>query len=65
MCEVAYGRVQGRSKLIEHFRSAKFPGEDADFCPLVYIDPAAPPLTIHRYLEQQEGREQDGQEAGA
>lgn len=28
-CEVTYGRVQGREALVQHFRSSKFPSDDA------------------------------------
>lgn len=41
VCEVTYGRVQGRDALVEHFRSAKFPSEDPEFQPLVMKTTAA------------------------
>ena len=54
MCEVTYGRVQGRETLVEHFKASKFPSDDIDFMPLVYSRVegglASHPLAIHQYL---------------
>ena len=36
VCEVTYGRVQGRQALVEHFRASKFPCDDPDYQPLVF-----------------------------
>ena len=54
MCEITYGRVQGRDTLIQHFRASKFPSDDIEFMPLVYTRVAAgvasDPVAIHAYL---------------
>ena len=60
VCEITYGRVQGRDSLIDHFKSAKFPSSDPEYLPLIYehrltvsgkyvVDHK--PLTIHEYLQ--------------
>ena len=36
VCEVTYARVQGRDNLVQHFKNAKFPSTDPEYCPLVY-----------------------------
>lgn len=36
VCEVKYGRVQGREALIEHFKNSKFPSNDIDSLPLLF-----------------------------
>ena len=59
VCEITYGRVQGRDALVQHFKSAKFPSTDAEYCPLVFEcavdedgkEQAHSPLPIHEYLE--------------
>lgn len=54
MCEVTYGRVQGRDALVSHFRASKFPSDDIEFMPLVFTRAeggmAACPVPIHQYL---------------
>ncbi|PSC76092.1 Sn1-specific diacylglycerol lipase beta [Micractinium conductrix] len=59
VCEVTYGRVQGRDLLVEHFKASKFPSEDPELMPLVYTlaesGAVADPLPIHRFLERAEG----------
>lgn len=59
VCEVTYARVQGRDALVEHFRAAKFPSDDAEYQPLVYVHSegaqgqapsAVDPLPIHAFL---------------
>lgn len=68
VCEITYGRVQGRDSLVQHFKSAKFPSSDAEYCPLVFScsggengEPleAHSPLPIHEYLEVTEGKEEE------
>ena len=60
VCEITYGRVQGQDELVQHFKTAKFPSTDAEYCPLVFArdegsagEPARAhtPLPIHTYLE--------------
>lgn len=36
VCEVKYGRVQGRDALVEHFKNSKFPSNDIDSLPLLF-----------------------------
>jgi hypothetical protein len=36
VCEITYARVQGRDSLVQHFKTAKFPSEEAEYQPLVY-----------------------------
>jgi hypothetical protein len=59
VCEVTYGRVQGRETLVEHFKASKFPSDDTDFMPLVYsrveAGVASQPLAIHQYLSNTHG----------
>lgn len=68
VCEITYGRVQGRDSLIQHFRASKFPGDDAEFQPLVYRcvggdgGNATDPLTIHQYLGEGEEEVLEGGE---
>ncbi|KAL4420998.1 hypothetical protein ABPG77_001317 [Micractinium sp. CCAP 211/92] len=54
VCEVTYGRVQGREALVSHFRASKFPSDDIEFMPLVFTRVeaglAARPVPIHQYL---------------
>jgi hypothetical protein len=61
VCEVTYGRVQGRETLVEHFKASKFPSDDIDFMPLVYsrveAGVASHPLAIHQYLGNSHGGE--------
>jgi hypothetical protein len=57
VCEVKYARVQGRSALVTHFRTAKFPQEDSEGAcqPVVYRvveGRAVEPLPIHAHLAQ-------------
>jgi RNA recognition motif-containing protein len=60
VCEVTYARVQGRDNLVQHFKNAKFPSTDTEYCPLVYRHTeneevrAHMPLPIHNYLESLE-----------
>lgn len=58
ICEVTFARVQGREALIEHFKGAKFPSDDADLQPLVYTqregDVASAPMAIHAYIAVKE-----------
>jgi len=52
--------VQGRDSLVEHFRAAKFPSDEAEYQPLVYGHEEGPqgqgpaaavePLPIHAFL---------------
>jgi hypothetical protein len=35
VCEVAYGRIQGKAMLIEHFRSSRLVHKHEKYCPLV------------------------------
>lgn len=71
VCEVTYARVQGRDNLVQHFKNAKFPSTDAEYCPLVYRHSqnatdskdagrvqAHTPLPIHEYLASVEEEEQ-------
>jgi hypothetical protein len=66
VCEITYGRVQGRDTLIQHFRASKFPCDDIEFMPLVFTrveaGVASHPLAIHDYLAscgaQEEGEPQ-------
>ena len=61
VCQVSYARVQGRDALVQHFKTAKFPSSDPEFCPLVYSTTpgteeeggggAHSPLPIHAHLE--------------
>jgi hypothetical protein len=71
VCEVTYARVQGRDNLVQHFKNAKFPSTDAEYCPLVYRHvqsdgadgdgesrvQAHMPLPIHEYLVSVEEEE--------
>jgi hypothetical protein len=58
VAEITYARVQGRDALVQHFRSSKFPSEDAEYQPLVYSvdekedtdDVAVDPKPIHAFL---------------
>ncbi|KAL4425902.1 hypothetical protein ABPG75_009918 [Micractinium tetrahymenae] len=54
VCEVTYGRVQGRDSLVAHFRASKFPSDDIEFMPLVFTRNeaglASNPVPIHQYL---------------
>jgi len=61
VCEITYGRVQGRDNLINHFKSAKFPSNDSEYLPLIYEHQQTvsgkfvvhhKPLTIHEYLQK-------------
>jgi len=57
VCEVTYGRVQGRDALVQHFRTAKFPSEDPGFQPLVMRrdeDGLGEPLPIFAFLVAEE-----------
>jgi len=72
VCEVTYARVQGRDNLVQHFKNAKFPSTDAEYCPLVYRHSQNPsddtngsrvqaytPLPIHEYLASLKEEEQN------
>lgn len=54
VAEVTYGRVQGRDALVQHFKSARFPSNDASLMPLVYRvnseGMALDPLSLHAFL---------------
>lgn len=61
VCEITYGRVQGRDNLIDHFKGAKFPSSDPEYLPLIYEHQQTvsgkyvvhhTPLTIHEYLQK-------------
>lgn len=60
VCEITYGRVQGRDSLIDHFKNAKFPSSDREYMPLIYEHQQTvsgkyvvhhTPFTIHEYLQ--------------
>lgn len=67
VCEITYARVQGRDQLVHHFKAAKFPSSDAEYCPLVFERgtkgedseelEAHSPLPIHEFLELQERKD--------
>ncbi|KAG7675255.1 hypothetical protein Ndes2526B_g08123 [Nannochloris sp. 'desiccata'] len=72
VCEVTYARVQGKDNLVQHFKNAKFPSNDAEYCPLVYRHSqnasggkdsarvrAHMPLPIHEYLASLEEEEKE------
>lgn len=67
VCEITYGRVQGRDTLIQHFRASKFPCDDIEFMPLVFTrvegGVASHPLAIHDFLAGCEEGEPQGSAA--
>lgn len=71
VCEIKYARVQGRDNLIQHFKTAKFPSQEQEFQPLIYIHQRTisgklvvdqDPKTIHEYLEEEQSPEGDANE---